>query len=478
MAQSPKISPAEAAAALLQRDDCFNSLLAFCTAVMAARGYKPDLHHRLLISKLEAVERGELKRLIVMMPPGSAKTTYATHLFSVWFAARRAARNVVLASYGSQLAEENSYKAHAIIEEHGSLLDVKADTHAKERWRLSNSSALGAVGVGTAITGFRSNLILIDDPVKGFAEAQSETVRDACWNWWISDIYTRLDPGAAVVVIMTRWHQDDLVGRILESDPDGWEILKIPAKALDNDPLGRKPGEWLWADDPNYTYAKDKLEVAYEYYRKAGAMRQFEALFQQNPLPGDGALFDVKKIRMVAAAPAGGRLIRAWDLAATSQITARDPDWTRGFLLQETPEKAYCIRDLASIRGGPDEVERLIRETAMRDGKNVKISIPQDPGQAGKMQILYYARVLAGYTLISERPTGDKATRAAPFASQVNVGNMSMVIAPWNKEALEEFGAFPSAPHDDIVDSGSDAFAGLMQRGDPARMVKMSLMGR
>jgi predicted phage terminase large subunit-like protein len=459
---------------------CRQSLLAYSTEILRCdgRGYVPAAHHRLLIKKLMAVECGKVRRLIVELPPGSAKSTYASQFFPGWYMARNRSKNLVLASYGSELAEEHSYRAQRVVEEHGGLLGIGLATQAVSAWRTTLGNTLYAVGTGTGITGKRAGGVIIDDPVKGAKEANSPGIREDVWRWWVSDIYTRLDPGSWVIIMMTRWHQDDLVGRVREADPDGWDVVTIPAEAGENDILGRSPGEFLWSGDPHYNYAGDKLRLAKEHYRTSGAMREWEALFQQNPLPGEGALFKAEHIAVLPAAPAGGRSVRAWDLAATFAGGGRDPDWTRGVRMRVTAEKRYVVEDVVSLRGGPDEVEDLILRTARADGAGVPVRLAQDPGQAGKVQTMSLVRKLAGYRVFAVRETGDKATRAGPFASQVNVGNVAMVAGAWNREYREELGAFPSGKHDDMVDASSGAFAALLGPGEPPRRLHLPFMGR
>lgn len=472
-----EISLIDAAKELRLRNAARSSFLAFCKAALEDEGEVPAPHHELLIEHLDRVERGEIKKLMVSMPPGAAKTKYGTILFTLFYLAKAPRRKVILASYASDVAETNSGKVIRRVPELKTILGYECENEAVSRWRTTNGGEVLAAGVGSRVTSFRGDLAIIDDPVKGREEADSEGIRDKAWSWFWADLHSRLTPQASLILIMTRWHEDDLAGRFISSAGEDWVQLTLPAQALDNDPLGREPGEFLWSGDPNYEYG-GMLKRKKEDLRKAGAMREWQSLYQQDPKPGEGALFDVKKIAIVPAAPAGGRFVRSWDLAATAKLGSRDPDWTRGALLQETMQKSIVVRDLKSLRAGPDEVEALIVATARADGKNVKILIPQDPGQAGKAQSLYYARALAGYTVVFTRPTGDKATRASPFSSQVNVGNVSMVAAPWNKEALEELGSFPSATHDDIVDALSDGYSGLVQAGDPPRTVRIGIMGR
>lgn len=293
------------------------------------------------------------------------------------------------------------------------------------------------------------NCLLIDDPLKDREEADSETIRNKVWDWYTSTAYTRLMPGGAVVLTMTRWHEDDLAGRLLAEMANGgeqWHVLKLPA--IDKNGSALWPGAY---DDE----ALNRIRVAI-------GERDWSALYQQEPRPLEGALFKTALIQAIDAAPAGGKLVRAWDLAATKQVGTRDPDWTVGVLLQRTDVGAFVIHDVVRFRGGPDEVEATIVATASRDGRDVAISLPQDPGQAGKSQALYFTRKLAGYTVKSTPETGDKATRAMPFAAQVNIGNVAMVKAPWNRSFIDELAGFPSATHDDQVDAGSRAFSELI----------------
>ena len=224
-------------------------------------------------------------------------------------------------------------------------------------------------------------------------------------------------------------------------------MVSLPAIAEENDALGRAPGEWLWSDDA-YGYSSE-LRKVYNEYEAAGATRDWAALYQQRPRPLEGSLFKVGNISVLDAMPAGGITVRAWDLAATAQTGTRDPDWTVGLKMTRLPEGRFIVSDVRRLRGGPDEIEALIVNTAMQDGKAVKISLPQDPGQAGKQQVFYLTRKLWGFAVESSPETGAKETRAAPFASQVNVGNVCLVRGPWNAAYLDELAGFPSGIHDD-----------------------------
>ena len=428
----------------------------------------------MLINELDAVARGQTKRLMIFMPPGSAKSTYSSVLFPAWFLAQQPRLNVIGASHTATLAETFSRRVQNQVREHFGHLGYRLKTESAERWETSNGGEYRAVGVGGPIAGTRADLAIIDDPVKSRADAESETLREKVWNWYQADLLTRLKPGGSVALIMTRWHMDDLGGRLLEVESDKWRVIKLPALATSNDdPLGRSLGQPLWADD-QYGYGAELLGKL-DDYRAAGAMRDWQALYQQDPRPGEGALFRTDMIPTIDAEPAGGKVVRAWDLAATAQTGTRDPDWTVGVKLQRLPHGQYVVLDVIRFRGGPDEVEHVMLNTAQRDGRSVRVSVPQDPGQAGKQQVLYLTRRLAGFMVESTPETGDKATRAAPVASQVNVGNVSMVRGAWNRAFIDELAGFPSATKDDQVDALSRAFSMVGMSAGPLRITSSLL---
>ena len=439
-----------------RRRACRGSLETFATDALAPLGQTPAAHHRLLIRELEKISSGENDRLMVFMPPGSAKSTYASVLFPPWWFARHPRSNVVGASYGADLAQSFSRRVQNTIREHSATLGYGLATENVERWATTSGGEYKAVGSGASVTGFRADLIIMDDPIRGRADADSAVIRDRIWAWYWADLVTRLKPGGRIVLIQTRWHEDDIAGRLQQIEGDRWRVIKLPALASANDdPLGRSLGEPLWADD-GYGYGGELLKLRKDY-EISGGMRDWASLYQQEPRPAEGALFKVAMMPHVGALPSGSQAVRAWDLAATAQTGTRDPDWTVGVKLARVGDQFFVL-DVVRLRGGPDEVEQAIVNTAAADGRSVKIGLPQDPGQAGKLQVLYLTRKLAGYTVESSPETGDKATRAAPVASQANVGNLSLVEGPWVRPFLAELAGFPSGAKDDQVDALSRAY--------------------
>jgi len=191
---------------------------------------------------------------------------------------------------------------------------------------------------------------------------------------------------------------------------------------------------------------------------EAAAPYVFAGQYRQRPAPLDGGLFKPGKLQVVEAIPAGRiSWVRGWDLSSTT-----DGDWTAGAKLGQLEDGRYIIADMERERFGPDDRDALIKNTAARDGKLTHVSIPQDPGQAGKTQALYLTRKLAGYSVTTTPESGDKVTRAEPFASQVNVGNVLMLRGSWNDHLIEEMRTFPNGTNDDQIDALSRAFEHLI----------------
>ncbi len=258
----------------------------------------------------------------------------------------------------------------------------------------------------------------------------------------------------------TRWNEDDPAGRIL---PEGWKgesgtfigrtdglewhVLCLQALCeTDTDPLGRKRGEYLWPewfDQKHWSQFKNSV-------------RTWNSLYQQRPAPLEGDFFKPAMMPVIDAMPAGAiKFVRGWDFAATHD----DGDWTVGAKIGVMPDGRWLVADIVRLQGSPDEVVAALKNTAALDGKSVTQDIPQDPGQAGKSQVAFMAKQLAGYTVSTSTESGDKVTRAEPLASQVNVGNVVMLRGEWNKGLVSEMRAFPNGgAKDDQVDACSRSF--------------------
>lgn len=414
-----------------------------------------------ICQQLDRLTRGEIRKLMFFLPPRSGKSELVTVRYAAWLLERNPEQRVIVGAYNQFLANIFSRKIRRIVE---TRVPMSRDRVAVEEWQTAVSGGLRAVGVGAGVTGQGGDLISIDDPVKSRAEAESETYRESVWQWYTDDLYTRQEPGAKMILVMTRWHHDDLAGRILESeDGPNWTVISLPAEAEENDPLGREIGEAL---NPE----RFDLEALAGIKTVLGPS-SYLSLYQQRPTASGGNFLKAEWFPIVEAFPADAQLVRYWDLAATEESKGKDPDYTVGALIALRNGISY-IADVRRDRTSPQGVELLVRQTAEMDGRNIPIVMEQEPGSAGKSNIDYYRRqVLLGWSFYEQRPTGDKVIRAQPFASQAEAGNVKMVRGEWNRAFLEEAIQFPFGKHDDQVDAISSGFNYLttQQRGGSFR---------
>lgn len=290
----------EAAKVLYDRRMARGRFVDFCRYMFPDE--PPAKHHEFLCSALDRVVSGDVRRLMIFMPPGSAKSSYTSVRFPPYYFGVFPEKNVICGSYAEGLATSFGRKVRNIVDsvDYKMLFDVSLaeDSRAKGEWETSLGGTYFATGVGGAITGRRGDLGLIDDPVKGREDADSSLVRDRTWEWYKSDFVSRLKPGASQIIIQTRWHEDDLSGRILPDDWDGesgnfvgfdgqeWEVICLPAQAREGDVLGRAEGEWLWPE-----FFKDGFWEEIKKVQTSKDMRNWNALYQQVPQPDSGDFF-------------------------------------------------------------------------------------------------------------------------------------------------------------------------------------------
>jgi len=427
---------------------CEQSLAAFAT--LTHPNYTTSWHHREIASALGDVADGECKLLAISMPPRHGKSELASVRFAPWLLTKRPTASVISATYSADFADDLGRKARGVLElpTFAALWPRAAlapDNRAVSRWQTVSGGSYYAVGVGGPLTGRGADVLLIDDPHKNREEAESPVMRERVWDWFRSTAYTRLEKGGAVVIIMTRWHEDDLIGRCL-ANGEPWRVVSLPAIAED-DETHRAKGDALWPEK----YGIDTLAQI----RRTVGEREWAALYQQRPAPLEGGLFKPDKITIIDAEPAGVEWVRGWDLGATA--SGGDP--TAGGKIGRMPDGRFVIGDMVRDQASAEDVVAMIKATASRDGCHVPIDLPQDPGQAGKSQVAFLTRELAGFNVRSSPETGSKTLRAEPLAAQVNVGNVLMVRAHWNAALMDELRVFPNGAHDDQVDALTRAFA-------------------
>jgi predicted phage terminase large subunit-like protein len=434
-------------------------------ATVVDRRFQLAPHLELIDETLvEAVWRvGERRRdrpeiVVVAAPPRHGKSTITSYYLPAWYLGTFPERRVILASYEADFAATWGQKTRQLLEDHGpSLYGVRVDdsSRAASRWDLHRrAGGMVTAGVGGPITGRGAHLLVIDDPLKNAEQASSPTIREKQWEWWLSTARTRLDPGAVVVVVMTRWHEADLAGRLLQASRDGGDPvteIRMPALAERNDRLGRKGGEALWPQ----RYDRDYLE----HTRKVQGAYWFSAIYQGRPTPEEGGIFDRKDFRyfdidgdyVVLRTPEGPKRFarglckkfQVVDLAASERETA---DYTVMSEIWVTPESDMLvnsvIRDRVAVPDQPDFFRRH------HVGCPVKFEV------IGYQTGIVQTMLLQGFPAEAIHPDKDKVTRAGVAGALYRGGKVyHRAGAPWLGEFEAELLAFPAGEHDDQVDT-------------------------
>ena len=432
-----QLSPQEAAIELLARRKSRTDLIAFSRYTLPT--YEEAAHHRLIADKLEAVERGEIRRLMIAMPPRHGKSELASRRFPAWYLGKNPNKEIIAASYNSDLAADFGREVRTIVNEreYQALFPgvvLRADSKAADRWHTSNGGAYRAAGVGTAMTGRGADLLLIDDPIKDREEADSEVRRERIWDWYRSTAYTRLSPSGAVVVIQTRWHEDDLSGRILEqmgSGGDQWDVLSLPAI---------KDGGALWGE----RFTLDHLE---SIKRTVGA-REWSALYMQQPQPDEGTYFQRDWFKTWTEKPKALHIYGTSDYA----VTDGGGDYTvhRVWGVDHLGD-LYRLDGWRGQTAADEWIERKLDLIAKWKphawfGEGGVIQKAIDPMLQRRM------RERKVFCRMEWLPSiHDKPTRARGFQARASMGKVHFEEGA----DISEFLMFPAGKHDDDVDTAS-----------------------
>lgn len=453
----------------------------------ASRGeWRTAPHLNLLTQKLVDLEQRRIKRLLVEMPPRHGKSELCSHYFPPWYLGRHPDHQIILASYASGFADIWGQKARDVLTEVGTEVfgvTVHPRRNSAGNWQVEDHQGqMRCAGTQTGgVTGRGANLLIIDDPIKDAAEAASEAYRDRCWDWYTATARSRLEPNAIVIIIMTRWNQDDLMGRIRKQMALGgeqWESITLPA-VIDNeqdalvDPLHRQMGESLWP----WRYTAEDLRAI----KSTIPEHWWNALYQQRPTAPGGTLAKAIWFPVVDAVPPPQRMryCRFWDCGSQSG----DP--TVGAKVGVDVETGmFYIVDIIRVFYTAGEADRLIQQTAAMDGPGCVIREEQEGGSAGLAVIQQRTARLAGYNYRGKTPTHAKEINWMPFLIQAEVGNFRMLKAPavydgqrmtsWNTTFLAEAAAAPHGEHDDQMDAVAGAFQELALQ-QPASVVEISL---
>jgi len=489
------INRQQAAAEMLLRRRARETLIDFTSFTFP--GYLADPVHHLIADTLDQVVAGHIRRLLINIPPQFGKSELASVRLPAYWLGKRPNDPVVIASYAADLAELKSGEARGIVENEDyqavfgdrrtkDLPPVKTrrDSRAVNQWGLAYPyrGRVRAIGIGGGLSGFPAKLAIVDDPHKDWKEAQSLTVRDAVWGWYKSVLRTRMGEGGAIIVIQTRWHEDDLTGRLLKYFPDMWTLLRLPAKAEtqkvrdDNneylgqprglsDPLGRQPGETL--SPSRYSQAAvDEMEI------EVGSV-VWASLYQGVPRALEGGRFKREWFTRIQRAKAVDVIarVRYWDKAGTAGGGA----YTAGVLIAKGRDGKFYIEDVVRGQWSAREREEIMKQTAQFDaqehGSNWSVDIwhEQEPGAGGKESAEATNVNLAGFNVYKDLPVGNKDARLEPFAAQAEAGNIILIEGAWNRDYVEELVAIPNGAYRDQSDATSGAFNKL-NNADPGEV--------
>lgn len=425
-------------------------------------------HLKLIDQAYMDLDAGVIDRLLITMPPQHGKTSRAR-----WGSLHRLQRHheqrIVVASAELDLAREHTRWVRNTIEGNSRRLGMwtARDRRSARAWDLAgHRGGMYAVGLGGALTGRPADMLVLDDPVKEARAVERPEQRQAMWDWWTQVAMTRLSPRASVVVIMTRWHEDDIAGRILASpDAARWRVLHLPALAEDeHDLLHRTPGDPLWPGRYDLTWIEGQ--------RRLLGSRAFAALYQGRPVPAGGTLLKRQWFKIEQDWPRYGQPLRYWDLAATDGKDGGDPDWTVGALVVLDSGRWWIV-EMERFRASPHELKQRLIATRNRDGRNIPIRAEQEPGSSGKIVVYDLATtVFAGYDFVAKPSTGSKVLRANPLAAAAEAGNVTLLDGPWVQDFLDEVESFPFGAHDDQVDAVAGAMAWLSGPAEQKRVVQ------
>lgn len=405
-------------------------------------------------------------RLIITMPPQEGKSTRVAKDFVVWALKHRPWLRVVGASYGQGLANRNGRAIRNIVRSNPELgMALASDNGSASEWQLAgHDGGLVSVGIGAGLTGRPADLMVIDDPIKDRKEADSELQRQTVWDWWTDVASTRLAPGAPVVVILTRWHEDDLAGRLLAAE-DGhlWRVVNIPAQADhdpekgETDPLGREIGEWLES-------ARGRTARDWAAIKVRVGTRSWGAMYQGRPTSAEGGMlkrawFQRYDSPLWLEREDGTRIVTGFDdLVISWDMTFKKTEGTdkvAGHVWGRIGADAYLL-DRINRRMDFVETVAAFKMLAAR-WPQALMKLVEDKAN-GPAVISMLGRTVPG--IVPVEPDGGKLARTAaisPLVESRNVWLPSSELAPWSDEVIEECAGFPTAKHDDDVDALSQA---------------------
>lgn len=476
--------PSEVAEAILAELPVGDTIEVPATPLAQAREIDPgyvDRDHLVYLSdRLAAavadVQDGISRRIIVSMPPRSGKSQLSSIYTPLWLLRVNPRWKIGLISHDPTLATAWGRNVRAMVENHPDFgLNIRPDAGAASAWETTEGGGVTSRSApGQSITGRGFNIMIVDDVVKDFAAAHSENNRKAVWEWWTANAETRLEPPSLVIVIGTRWHEDDFIGRLLskeyDGNPDDWEVITFPALAEEHDVLGREPGQPLLSPLIRDEDGEAAL-IRWEGVKRSVGMYTWAALYQQRPAPAQGAIFaigtfrywtrlesrataDGKTVYLNPDEITGGRWLDSWD--ATFKDT-KDSDYVVGQRWVKVGANRYLIAQSRGRRSFTATIAEF-KAFALRDhGQHVHQHLVEDKANGPAIMDVLREEI-AGLKPVN--PTGSKEARARAVTPEIESGNVYLphpAEEPWVLDLIAELRSFPTGAHDDQVDAMTQA---------------------
>lgn len=409
-------------------------------------------HQAFMIDKLESAMTKPNSRLIIKMPPGHAKSTYSSILAPTYFLGRFPKKNIIMTTHTQEFSDRWGRKCRGLIQEpsYSYIFDtgLSKESSAASRFDLENGSSYFGSGILGNFTGLRGDLIIGDDWYRGIEDADSEVIRQKIWDAWIWDLRTRLKPGGSIILIGTPWHEDDHFGRIMISkDKDRWDIIELPALAIENDPLGRDKGTPLW---PEYITLEMLTDIRDSLGKKD--MRMWNSLYQVSPTNESGDYFQKEWEQYVSHVPPNLNYYGASDYAVTD---GRGDYTVHAIIGHDTKnDDIYVIhiwRQQAESDIWVDEFLELVNEykPLMWAEERGQIMSTLDPYIRKMFQNPKQRYVMREQFTSS----AEKTARARSFQAYMSSGHVYFLKAEWTDDLMKELRSFPSGRHDDQVDA-------------------------
>ncbi len=423
-------------------------------ASKASRGRWKPYDYLKLISReiVDAISAGR-GRIIVELPVRHGKSEFISYWTPTWFLDLFPQKRVILTSYEADFAATWGRKVRNEIETN-ELLSVKLrqDSHAANRFETADGGGMITAGVGGPITGRGGDLIVVDDPIKNEQEAMSELRRKRIIDWFNSTLYTRCEPNATIVVLMARWHEEDLAGYLKETHQDKWRLISLPAVAEENDILGRKPGQALCPD----RYGEEDLENI----RVAVGPRVWSAIYQQRPTPMEGEIWRRSAWKFYSQNPAVfDEIIQSWDMTFCDSESS---DFVVGQVWGRRGPLKYLLDERRGRWSFTDTLSQFVELSKKWPTAYCKLVESKANGFAIENQL---RSKITGIRLVN--PQGNKVARATACEPQIESGHVHLPdpkFYPWVNEFIEEASSFPRGKHDDRVDAASQALNFLEEK--------------